>query len=126
MINKAENTLENQLVNRIKDLERSVRELKSAPQPIGGDILDVIATHGVLAGPFTMATNTFLVLTTTLIPNGGITLWNEAVSIYVDALDHQHTWPSVVDGTGVLTASQQNLQVSVWLDFEDTDYTTGK
>src|SRR4051794_11074256 len=114
MINKAEQGLNTELPRRIANIERELRELKAAMQPIGGDILQVIATHGVLIGPFTMNPNTFNVFTTQLIPTGGITLWNEGVSVYIDALDHQHTWPTVVDGTGVLTPSQQNFQVSIW------------
>jgi hypothetical protein len=127
MINKAEQSLKDQLVNRILGLEQAVRELKTANQPIGGDTLNVITTGTVFVGPFTMAAGTAATFNQRCNPGAGVvTVWNYAVSIYIDTFDHQHTWPSVFDGTGTLTLAQRNMVVMQWLDFEDTNDTTGQ
>lgn len=46
-INKAENSVDDALVNTVASLQRQLLELKTHPQPIGGDVLQVVSSQTV-------------------------------------------------------------------------------
>lgn len=86
-INKAEQTLEDKLVNDIEQLKRDMREIKTK-QPIGADVLEIQEVPGpgfvFLGGPTTVAPNGTTVFTTTLtVPSGNFSLVNFAHSLFI-------------------------------------------
>lgn len=93
MSNRAEETLDKQLINRIVDLERQVREL-STPQKMGGDVFELIRfpalpTLAAVAGPVTLIPNQSVMFYADYysdIP----ALWNFQVSVTVDTNDSDH------------------------------------
>lgn len=120
-INKAENSLENRLVNQVAKHERDIREMKSAIQPIGGDSLAIQSTSILLGGPVNLVSGAWATMNITITPaTQTLTLWNFLFTLYVDATDAAHAYP----GGSALTASQRELDVQPWIDWGDSSDTT--
>lgn len=122
-INKAENQLENKLVNDIENLKRDMREIKTK-QPIGADVLQVapLPTSGALfAGPVTVASGSSVTFTVTFTPDSQtLTIWNVLFSLYVDADATANLFPS----GSALTSAQRNLRVAGWFDWSSSSDST--
>lgn len=119
MINKSKQTLENQLVTRIADLERQVRDIKVS-QPVGADVVKVVASAtGSIS--FTVPGNSIWNIAVYAYPHNNLpTLIQPLASFYVDAdqSDFTHVLP---DGSG-LTIGQQNIHIEHWTDaFKSND-----
>jgi len=119
-INKAENSLDKQLVNRIIALERAMRELKTALQPIGADVLNVqpLPTGGyAYGGPVTLPAGQSTTFYAVFTPDSSIlTLWNILASVYVDTNNPNNQFPN----GSALSAGQLNMRQYMWIDFGDS------
>src|SRR4051794_23917350 len=105
MSNKAEQTLENRLIDRIAALERQLREL-TTPQTIGGDIFalsrsPILPTQSLVAGPVTLVPNQSVVFYCDFYSDVPV-LWNFLVTATYDVNDAAH---ALNLGSAVLTAS---------------------
>lgn len=122
-INKSEQSLEDQLVNRIKTLENQMLTLKTSAQPIGADMLDVRTGGTTTFSPTTLAAGdwAYWIITTYPITDKVNTIWNNEFTLFIDGIAHENRFP---DGS-FLTAGAKNCEVSGWLDWEDSDSTIG-
>ena len=116
-INKTKQSLEDSLVQRVKDLEDQLTYLKTHPQPIGADILD-IRTSFLAYGPATLAAGqtTTVAITTTPLSDFVLTLFNFEFTVYVDVRDGAHAY----SGGGSLSSGQRNLSLESWLDYNSS------
>lgn len=84
MINKAEQQLENRLVNEIDELKRQLHDIKTV-QPLGADVLAVQDFGLVSLGPLTMDPGETYRITVALQPQNNIlTLINYLWSAFID------------------------------------------
>lgn len=122
-VNRAEQGLDNKLVNDVRGLKRDMRELKTK-QPIGADSITVIGVPEVgalLAGPITIIAGSSLTLAVTTIPAGNtLTLWNFAFTIYVDGTSNDDQWPNGAN----MTLAKRELFVFDWFDWADSSDVT--
>jgi len=120
-INKTKQSLEDSLVKRVKDLEDQQIFLKTHPQPVGADILDVDSSF-TSAGPITVAAGSALTLSITITPTTDfvLTLYNFEFTLYVDVFDSAHRY----SGGASLSAGQRSLSLESWLDYEESDEST--
>lgn len=124
-INRAENSLEDKLLNKLAGMERDIREMKSAIQPIGGDALDIEATPMVQAASLTIAAGGAATFNITAIPGSQtLTLWNFLWTMYIDGLADANQWPSNTAGTSTLSAAQRSIRAFAWIDWADSSDST--
>lgn len=117
-INKAEQSLEAQLVNTIKRLEDEMLQLKTHLQPMGADQLDVRTGTTVTVGPVTLTAGSSLTsaFTTQPVSDFVLTLFNFEVTAFVDTYDNGHKYS---DGSS-LTSGQRNMRFEAWHDWQDS------
>lgn len=123
-INKAEQTLEDQLIKRIVQLERDNREIKTV-QRIGADVITITSSPSgsspLSAGPFNLVAGSYITLSVTSTPASQVlTLWNFAFTIYIDGTDVTHQFP----GGSALTSNSRESYIFNWLDWADSSDTT--
>jgi hypothetical protein len=110
-INRAEQTIDRTQENMLLRLSKDMRELKTSPQPIGGDILQYMALPAagpLLAGPYTVAAGATLTLTVTATPDSStLTGWDCLYTPYVDVVDAAHEWR----GGASLTSGQRLAEI---------------
>lgn len=124
MVNRAENTIDDRLVNRIAELETAMRELK-ARQLIGSDGLQVVSssllsTGAVVLNPGVDGAKTIIVTFNPIVAK--LQLLDVYVSFYIDNdLDINY----IYGGGASLSVGQKRFWQSTWKDWGSSNDTTG-
>jgi hypothetical protein len=117
--NKTNDLLEVRLQRKIDDLQRQLMALTSV-QKVGADAIDVqrVPDDGYAQlGPLTLLPGQAVNISVTFTPPSEVlSIWNFAHSIYVDANDASHQWPS---GSS-LSTGQKKCDAYGWLDWGDS------
>lgn len=98
MINRAENDLDNRLVNEVASIRRELLQIKTN-QAIGGDILTFdmfpsIGSPATSAGPITVPSNDKTIINVYIQPaQERLTLVNALMTVYIDNYDGDYRWP---------------------------------
>lgn len=118
-INKAEQQLENQLINRIANLEKELVRLKTSPQPIGADLLKVQNNTTTNIYALAVPAGSSLDVTITTTPNSDfvLTLSSHLLTLYIDGYDTAHSYPN----GGSLASGQRKLELYSWIDYKLSD-----
>lgn len=117
-INKAEQSLNDKLVNDIEEIKQQLIALKTHLQPIGADMLDIRVGSTVTISAVTVTAGGALNVTFTIHPTSDLvlTLYNFEITVFVDTYDDAHKYP---DGSSLI-AAQRNIKFESWLDWEDS------
>lgn len=120
-INKAEQVLDNGLVNEIADQRRQLLESKTHPQPVGGDVLKVVSSQTV-STTFTLGANVSQVGGFAWsLPKAFLTLYTPLFSVYVDGTLTADAYPFGANITG----DKFNCQLLFLHDYALSNDTTG-
>ncbi len=117
-VNKAENTLENRLINDIDSIKRDLREIKGV-QPVGADIL-AVASSDLTEASFTVTAGGARTAVITITPTDDtLTLWNFAFSNYMDVDNQTYLYPD-----GIAWAPGEDplkMRIWGWFDWADSN-----
>lgn len=98
MINRAENDLDNRLVNEVASIRRELLQIKTN-QAIGGDVLafDVfpaLSSAPSSVGPITVPSNEYTIINVFIAPaQYRLTLVNALMTVYIDNWNTDYRWP---------------------------------
>lgn len=121
MINKAEQDLQDSLIDRLANVERQLRELKAATQPVGASTLTMELLPA--DGPFVMDYGTVAAGSTVILgmqfanSDEVFTLWDWLFDIYIDGHDAAHRY---TDPANTLTSNQQKFDMRWWIAATDS------
>jgi hypothetical protein len=124
--NKAEQTLDTRLIDRIAALERQVREM-STPQLIGGDVFNLVRypaqpVVSAVAGPVTLNPDQAVLFYSDYYSDQPA-LWNFLVGVTVDVNDAAHSHENAGPGG---TTGQDFMRLHHWVDiFQSSDSIVG-
>jgi hypothetical protein len=122
MINRTTQVLPSEVPRRLAGVEKLVRDFKNK-QFIGADTLQVgrVPDVGVLANNVTIAAAGAATFLVNLTPTSStLSLWNFALSVYVDNDDPNYRFPN---GPSI-SAAQRSMRLYNWLDWADSSDST--
>lgn len=122
-INRAEQRLDDRLINEVRRMRSDFRELKSFTQPIGGDglLVEGVPSGGAASGSATVTAGGLLSFTVTVTPlNQTLTVWNFAYTLLVDtnSAGYEYRYGSS------LSAAQRKLRVQSRIDWASSSDAT--
>ena len=117
-VNKAEQTLDNTLINRMNAIEQQLITLKTQPQPIGADNIDTRASGTTATSPITVPTGSRTSFTITITPTSDfvLNLVLLEVSIFIDGTADGNKYPN----GSLLTADAKKMAFENWHDWADS------